>query len=560
MPSRGLAGRFESKVDRSGDHHLWTGSKKADGTGKLKVDGRTVTARRVAWELANREVPLGATVVGCQVKACVRIEHLALRGDAPPASRRGRQRAPRGSGSMTELRPGVWKLTVTAGRYPDGSVRREHRTVRAKTESEAARERAEFAAEIRNAPEPGDRTERDITIDEGIERFLTQHLLDEKGRELGTVEEYRGVHVKWFSPVIGHRRVRDVDEAAIDRVFGRMRKAGLSRSRMQAGRNLYGPFFRWAKRRRIIRHNPMADFELPTSLYVPREHVPPEVDQLSTYLRTAIDVVPEIAPVLSLGAVTGMRRGELVSIRRSRLFPDQGKITVDTALDGHRVKTTKTRRARDVAVDPETAAMLQRHCEEMDERAAVCGAEIAPDGFVFSLEPDCSLPMPADYVTRRVSVLKDHLGIATKRQETIELEDEALRLFRLAPEPRPTGRRGPAPKGGLSFKEIGRRLGRTGRWAQLAVEAAQRREGARARGSIDVFDGSIIALRKFTSSELLDAGFNLSMVAERQGHGPQVLVKHYARSRPSADRKAAEYLGQVVHGSGADSTEISTDA
>ena len=47
--------------------------------------------------------------------------------------------------------------------------------------------------------------------------------------------------------------------------------------------------------------------------------------------------------------------------------------------------------------------------------------------------------------------------------------------------------------------------------------------------------------------ELLDAGFNISMVAQRQGHGPQVLVKHYARSRPSADRKAAEHLGQVVH-------------
>jgi hypothetical protein len=28
----GLADRFEAKVDRSGEHHLWTGAKKADGT------------------------------------------------------------------------------------------------------------------------------------------------------------------------------------------------------------------------------------------------------------------------------------------------------------------------------------------------------------------------------------------------------------------------------------------------------------------------------------------------------------------------------------------------
>lgn len=57
----------------------------------------------------------------------------------------------------------------------------------------------------------------------------------------------------------------------------------------------------------------------------------------------------------------------------------------------------------------------------------------------------------------------------------------------------------------------------------------------------------MIALRKFTSSELLDAGFNISVVAQRQGHGPQVLTKHYSRSRRSADRRAAEHLGAIVH-------------
>jgi hypothetical protein len=68
--------------------------------------------------------------------------------------------------------------------------------------------------------------------------------------------------------------------------------------------------------------------------------------------------------------------------------------------------------------------------------------------------------------------------------------------------------------------EIGRRLNRSERWAQLAVASAGRRETAACAGTAEVFDGSIIALRKFTSSELLDAGFNLSAVAQRQGHGP----------------------------------------
>jgi hypothetical protein len=63
--SESLRNRFEAKVDRSGEHHVWTGSRTSDGAGKLKVDDQTVSARRVAWELAR-----GALAVGVVVKAC----------------------------------------------------------------------------------------------------------------------------------------------------------------------------------------------------------------------------------------------------------------------------------------------------------------------------------------------------------------------------------------------------------------------------------------------------------------------------------------------------------
>jgi hypothetical protein len=186
----------------------------------------------------------------------------------------------------------------------------------------------------------------------------------------------------------------------------------------------------------------------------------------------------------------------------------------------------------------------------MDERAELCGLKVGPDAFVFRLALDCSAPMPPDYVTKRVALLKEHLGIANKRAETIALEDKALRMYRQPPTPRRAGQAGRSPAGGMSHGAIGRQVGRSERWATIAVASAKRREAAQARGDRPdaVFDGSILALRKFTSSELLDAGFNISMVAQRQGHGPQVLAKHYAQARRSADRKAAEHLGRVVHG------------
>jgi integrase len=508
-----LAQRFEAKVDRSGGHHLWLGARDGTGGGQLRVDGRLTTARRVAWELAHGQMPEGARVVGCpDERSCVRLEHLELTG-AQQTHPTARPRGPKGGGSKVRVRSGVWKLTVSAGRYANGSPRRLTRTVHVRSEAEATRALAEFVVEARTAKMPGTTGERDMTVDQAVERYLSEHLQRERGREQGTIDEYRGVHVRWFSPVIGDRRLRDIDEATIDRLFGRMREAGLSRSRMNAARNLYAPMFRWARRRGIVHHSPMAEFQLPTSLHVARERVPPEAEQLSRYLAAALEVVPDVAPVLSLGAVTGMRRGELVSIRRSGFDPRRGRLRVDTAIAGKRVKTTKTRVERDVALDAATVEMLERHCAEMDERAALFGASVPRDGFVFSLEPDCSLPMPAEYLTRQVSVLKEHLGIGTKRPETIALEDEALRLFRQPPGPRPPGKRGPAPKGGMSFPEIGRRLGRSQYWAQLAVRSALRREEAAARAETESFDGSILALRRFTSSELLDSGFNISLVA-----------------------------------------------
>ena len=62
------------------------------------------------------------------------------------------------------------------------------------------------------------------------------------------------------------------------------------------------------------------------------------------------------------------------------------------------------------------------------------------------------------------------------------------------------------------------------------------------------FNLSFNGFRKFTSSELLDAGFNISVVAQRQGHGPEVLAKHYSQARMSARRRAANHLGRIVHG------------
>lgn len=119
-----LSERFNRRVDRTGDHHVWLGAVNADrGTGRLKVDGTNTTAHRVAWTLAHGIVPEGAQVLPCpDVPLCVRVEHLSILGT--DGSSAERPRAPKGADSKREVRPGVWQLTVTAERDADGDQRR----------------------------------------------------------------------------------------------------------------------------------------------------------------------------------------------------------------------------------------------------------------------------------------------------------------------------------------------------------------------------------------------------------------------------------------------------
>jgi hypothetical protein len=263
--------RFEAHVDRSGEHHLWTGAiNPVRGTGQARVKGRLMTAHRLAWELAHGSLAASARVLACPDEpACVRLDHLGYEG--APASPGGSvlpgqvprpagARARRGSGSMRQVEAGVWKLSVTVPSGPGGRQRRVHRTVHVANARQAAQELASFVSEVRSAPVVPTKETHNSLMNDAVARFLSEHLREEKGREERTIRSYQAIHDKWFAPELGRRLVRDVDRAAIDRAFGRMRRAGLSRSRLNQARSLYAPFFKWAVSRGLIWTNPMVGF------------------------------------------------------------------------------------------------------------------------------------------------------------------------------------------------------------------------------------------------------------------------------------------------------------
>lgn len=481
----GHSDRFESKVDRGDLHHIWLGAVSERGIGQVRIDGKLLTAPRVAWIRAFGELPAGAKVLTCPDEPeCVRPDHLRLVGGdrtAPPPPR-----SHRGAGSITATGDGSWKLVVSAGRNESGTRRRVARTVHG-SRIEAAKALAALVADTGDGSRLPPRASRALTVDELVVWYLA-FAREERGLEHSTLVVYTDVYETWIKPSIGSTRATSIHPGDLDKVFGKMRRAKLSRSRMNNARALLSGAYKWGKRHRMVAENPVDGFELPTSLQSPRATNTPEIDDLLRLLDGADQHEPLLAPVLKLGATTGMRRGELAGLRRDRLHLDRLEVVVDTAINdaGGVVveKPTKTHRCRTVSIDIATADLLRQHLADMDQRASMCGTTIHQHAFVFSLDVACQTPMRPEYMTRRMRSLR----------------------------------------------------------ATLAIAAGD-------------FDATILALRKWTSSELMDAGFNPSAVSGRQGHTVQVMLQHYSSRRRSADRAAAEHLGTRVHGSPKATTE-----
>ena len=405
--------RFEAKVDRTDECHLWTGAKTAAGYGQMRVAGKLRTSAQIAWEIANGELSLGARVVTCPAnRLCVRVDHLQVEVDNRQSLEQPTARADRGSGSMREVASGKWKLTVDVGRDDKNRRRRVTRTVRG-SRRDAARALAVLGAEVqsgerRPTAEPAQAGQW-FAVDDLIDWYIA-FARDVRGLERTTVFGYAEVYRMWLKHKIGHINAERLSPADIDNAFGVMRQAGLSHSRMNNARAVLSGAYKWGRRHGKVSANPMRGFELPKSKKAPKRTTAPEIDELLMLLSQAADTDPELSAVLTLAATTGMRRGELSALRRDRINLDRGELRVDQSIseiDGElEEKPTKTHDTRTVRLDQATIEFLHDHLNAMDQRASQLGFAVDDNGFVFSLEPDCSQPMRPELMTRRMRRLK----------------------------------------------------------------------------------------------------------------------------------------------------------
>ena len=69
--------RLYDKVDKTDDCWIWTGARTSKGYGAIRINGRTMTAMRVLYEIEVGEIPKGKELHHkCSNKSCVRLDHL----------------------------------------------------------------------------------------------------------------------------------------------------------------------------------------------------------------------------------------------------------------------------------------------------------------------------------------------------------------------------------------------------------------------------------------------------------------------------------------------------
>ena len=223
--------RFEARVDRSGKHHIWLGARSPGGGGQVRVDGKLQTAARAAWEIENGPVPDRVRVLSCaDERACVRVDHLRLDQHAISSASPSRKRSLRGTGTIAAISPGVWKIGVTAGVDRLGQRRRTFRTIYG-TRKDAATALAALVTEVGNGHHLARQRDKQLTVDELVAWYL-EFARQDRGLDHSTLTGYADAYSHWLKEPIGHKRASSITTAELDTAFRRMRRAGLSRSRM----------------------------------------------------------------------------------------------------------------------------------------------------------------------------------------------------------------------------------------------------------------------------------------------------------------------------------------
>lgn len=314
-------------------------------------------------------------------------------------------------GTKRERRKGVWEIRVYLGRDPlTGKPRQVSQTVRggAKIADQALRDLID-----KQPPSRGDGL--GVTFGQLLTRWLEEcERLDLSPTTLST---YRSQIEGTIRPALGKVALNRLTAKNLDDLYGALKAKKRSAKTIRNYHAIISSALHQAERWGWVREN-VAEHAKPPRVSQRRAKAP-AVDVVRAIITKAEERDPRLAPLLMLGALTGMRRGELCALRWTDVHLDRGELDIARSVvivpGGLSEKATKTDRTRRVALDRVGIALLKQHRRRVTQWARLAEASLADDAFVFSPEIDGSMPYRPDSVTGFFIRLRDGLGFKDVR-------------------------------------------------------------------------------------------------------------------------------------------------
>lgn len=296
------------------------------------------------------------------------------------------------------MKPGTFALRAYVGRSPTGSPRFLHETYvhHRKDSGLAEARRRQRALEQRASEDRATFSTFAVLLDDWLAH----------GRKLGrapnTLANYE-IRVRVIKEVLGSIQLDELSARDLDEWYGELLDAGRSAADVVAFHRIVSAALNQGEKWDVVDRNVARRASPPR---VPDAGItPPTPDEVTTLIRLAEKSrTPEMASIIFLAALTGLRRGELCALRWDLVDWAEATIRVEQSIWQVKGeigdKDTKTHQARSLGVGEIGVSLLRARFVRASEASALAGVELEPDGFVWSSDEAGRRPWKPDRMTQ----------------------------------------------------------------------------------------------------------------------------------------------------------------
>ena len=268
-----------------------------------------------------------------------------------------------------------------------------HRAATRAGRREAAKQLAALVAEVERGGHAGSAATFGVLLDE-----WTAHG-ERMGLSPKTLHEYRRKIDKQIRPALGAKRLDKLTAHDLDRFYAAQLGTGLAERTVHHMHRIISAALRQGRKWGWVTSNVADDATAPTprktQLSVPS---PPRVSALIREAARPSSRSPEMAVVITLAALTGMRRGVSdVDWRDSAVTVRQ---SIWQTSDGIGTKAPKTHRTQRLLLGEHAMAVLAGRSARAETDAKLARVELPADGYIFSPAVDAATPTRPDSVTQ----------------------------------------------------------------------------------------------------------------------------------------------------------------